>query len=221
MRNSWLDSLRGMAVIWMVIFHSAYDMHNFGYNQIDFHHGFWFMFPRLIAGTFLFCVGISLNYVHRPQINWQSLKDRTLKLGACAAIISIVTYFMFPAQWIYFGTLHCILAGSLLGAFLVNQRKLAWSLMVLILIFQYGLNYDIKWVSSTITKKHSMDFIPIYPWLWVVLAGMLLEPYLVKIPLLQKLPPSKSLHFLGRHSLKIYLIHQPIIFGALSLANLF
>ena len=220
MRAYYLDALRAVAVIWMVIFHTSYDLRMFNYVQWDFSQGFWYAFPRLIAFTFLFCVGISLNYTHTPKINWKALKNRTIKLGAAALAVSIGTYFMFPTQWIYFGTLHCILAGSILGALVVNHRKVAGSLLVIILILQYGLNYDIKWVSS-ILQRPSMDFIPIYPWFWAILLGIILGPYLSRIRLLQIVKPNKFINFLGQHSLKIYLLHQPVIFGVIWIMNQF
>ena len=212
MRANYLDSLRGIAVIWMVIFHTAYDLNIFQFVSWDFSTGFWYAFPRVIAFTFLFCVGASLNYTHRPQINWNSLIKRSQKLGLAALIISVATYFMFPSNWIYFGTLHCIFMGSILGALLVNKRKLALVILILILIGQYALDFDIKWVSS-LTKRQSMDFIPIYPWFWPILLGILIQPFLSKLSILQEIKPNRYLNFLGQNSLKIYLIHQPVIFG--------
>lgn len=214
MRANFLDSLRGMAVVWMIIFHTAYDLKMFHYVTWSFQDGFWYAFPRVIAFTFLFCVGMSLNYGHRPKPNWQSLKKRSIKLGAAAAAVSLGSYFVFPSQWIFFGTLHCILVGSILGVLVVNQRKLAWILLITILILQYLLHYDIRWVSS-ILQKPSMDFIPIYPWFWAILLGIVVGPYLSRISLLQQMKPNRFLNFLGQHSLKIYLIHQPIIFGTI------
>jgi uncharacterized membrane protein len=196
----------------MVIFHTAYDLQMFQFVTWDFSTGFWFAFPRVIAFTFLFCVGLSLNYTHRPRINWDSLIKRSQKLGLAALIISVATYFLFPSNWIYFGTLHCIFAGSILGALLVNKRRLALVLLILILICQYALNFDIKWVSS-LTKRQSMDFIPIYPWFWSILLGILIQPFLSKLSILQGIKPNRYLNFLGQNSLKIYLIHQPVIFG--------
>lgn len=216
MRSTYLDQLRGLAVVAMIIFHTAYDLRTLQFIDWDFSTGFWYVFPRGIAFSFLFCVGISLNYTHVPKIKWKSLGERSLKLGAAAFIISLGTYIMFPAQWIYFGTLHCILIGSLFGALLVNHRKLALGLLILILIAQYGLDYDIQWVSS-ILKRPSMDFIPIYPWFWAILLGMLLGPYLSKNQHLQRMRSLPFLTLLGRHSLKIYLLHQPLIFGSLML----
>jgi uncharacterized membrane protein len=216
MRSGYLDALRGIAVVWMIIFHAAYDLTMFNFLGLNFNQGFWFGFPRLIAGTFLFCVGLSLNYTHRGSINRKALGERTLKLGLCALAISVATYIGFREQWIYFGTLHCILAGSLLGALFVNHRQAAWIVMIVILIAQYALGYDINWVSSII-QKHSMDFIPIYPWLWVILAGIILGPYLDKSDTVRKIRSPRFLSFLGRHSLKIYLLHQPILFGIIAL----
>ncbi len=189
-------------------------MRMLGMLDWDFSQGFWYAFPRVIAFTFLFCVGISLNYTHTPAINWKNLGKRSLKLGLAAAAVSLGTYFIFPHLWIYFGTLHCILAGSILGALLVNHRKAALFLMLLIVILQYAVGYDIQWVSS-IVRKPSMDFIPIYPWFWAVLLGILTGPYLSKNEHIGKIKAPPLLKFLGTHSLKIYLIHQPLIYGTL------
>jgi uncharacterized membrane protein len=216
MRIPYLDILRAMAVIWMVIFHLAYDMRMFAMNSINFVEGFWFAFPRVIAGTFLFCVGIALNYTHAEKIKTTAILKRLKKLGISALLVSAATYIAFPSQWIYFGTLHCILVGSLLGAFFVHRRRAAFTLMVLLIFLQYGAGYDIKWVSGVL-QRPSMDFIPIYPWFWVILAGILLGPYLSRNRSLMNLRTPKFFDFLGRHSLVIYLVHQPLIFGALSL----
>ncbi len=214
MRAGFLDALRGIAVIWMIIFHTCYDMRMLGFVSWDFSTGFWYAFPRVIAFTFLFCVGISLNYAHSPRINWKSVWKRSLKLGLSALAISIGTYLTFPQQWVYFGTLHCILLGSIFGVLLVNNRKLAFAIMLIILNAQYGLGYDIKWVSS-IMQRQSMDFIPIYPWFWAVLMGILTGPYLSKNRHIGRIQSPKVLGLLGTHSLKIYLLHQPIIYGIL------
>jgi len=214
MRAGYLDGLRGISVIWMIIFHSCYDMRMLGMLDWNFSEGFWFAFPRVIAFTFLFCVGASLNFAHTPEIRWNILAQRSLKLGVSGLAVSFGTYFIFPQQWIFFGTLHCILVGSILGALLVNHRKTAFILMISILVMQYFVGYDIKWVSSVI-QKPSMDFIPIYPWFWAILLGILTGPYLSKNEHLARLKAPRFLKFLGTHSLKIYLLHQPMIYGTL------
>jgi uncharacterized membrane protein len=213
-RAGFLDSLRGLAVIWMIIFHTCYDMKMLGFIDWNFAQGFWYGFPRFIAFTFLFCVGMSLNYTHSPKINWRALGKRSVKLGLAALAVSTGTYFIFPQQWIFFGTLHCILVGSILGAFLVNLRGFSAALMVAVIYLQYFANYDIKWVSS-IVQRPSMDFIPIYPWIWAILMGILIGPWLAKNRHLGQIEAPSFLRFLGTNSLKIYLLHQPIIYGTL------
>ena len=214
MRAHYLDALRGMAVIWMIIFHTTYDLRMFGYVNLNFSEGFWFAFPRIIAFTFLFCVGVSLHLAHQTKTNWTNLRKRSLKLGGASLLVSLSTYIMFPKQWIFFGTLHCILVGSLLGGMLINRRRLAGIILTFILVAQYVFDFDIKWVSSLYPNK-SLDFIPIFPWFWVILLGILSAPYLSRIRWINKIKPSPFLNFLGQHSLTIYLLHQPVIYGTI------
>jgi uncharacterized membrane protein len=211
-RLIYLDTLRGMAVVWMIIFHTAYDLRMFGYLKLNFSEGFWFAFPRVIAFTFLFCVGVSIHLAHSVNIRWDLVRKRALKLGLGSIIVSVSTYIFFPEQWIFFGTLHCILTGSLLGGPFVKKRKLALAVLIIILVAQYILGYDIKWVSS-LYPNNSLDFIPIYPWFWVILLGIFSAPYLSRIRSLSLLKPRPFLNYLGQNSLKIYLIHQPVIYG--------
>src|SRR5690349_16322417 len=105
-RAGYLDGLRGLAVAWMIIFHFSYDMTLLQFVDWNFAEGFWWYFPRVIAGTFLYCVGLSLYYAHHSGVRWAAIKNRTIKLGLGAVAVSIGTYFAFPQQWVFFGTLH-------------------------------------------------------------------------------------------------------------------
>jgi uncharacterized membrane protein len=213
-RFGFLDLLRGLAVVWMIIFHTSYDLKMLGFVDWDFSRGFWYAFPRFIASTFLFCVGLSLFLTHSPQLNTANLKKRTLKLGLACFGVSLGSYLFQPQQWIYFGTLHCILSGSLLGLLFLRRPKVLLFTMLILIFLQYFAGYDIKWVSQTI-QKPSLDFIPIYPWFWVILAGIFCAPYLSKNRQISDISSPRFLTFLSLHSLKIYLIHQPLIFGGL------
>jgi len=220
MRVILLDLLRTTAIVWMIIFHTAYDLKTFGFTNLEFNQGFWFYFPRVIAGLFLFCVGVSSYLTHSGRIDFSKLKNRSLNLGFWAIIISLVTFFLFPRQWIYFGTLHCIFLGSLLSAPLVNRPKLATFILISILVGQYALDYDIKWVSR-FTDNQSMDFIPIYPWFWVILLGQLSSPLILRMNNGKWLNRFSWTSMLSKHSLKIYLLHQPLLFGVLWVVKFF
>ena len=217
-RHGYLDILRGLAVIWMIIFHLCYDLKILGLIQWDFSQGFWYGFPRVIAFTFLFCVGASLYLAHYPKINLQNFKKRSFKLALACSLISLGSYLFSPQQWIYFGTLHCILAGSIMGVFLIGKMKTNLLMMLTLIYLQYIAGYDIKWVSQTI-QKPSLDFIPIYPWFWVILAGILSAPLLSNNRQLCDIKVPTFLSFLSVNSLKIYLVHQPLIFGTLWLVK--
>ena len=211
-RDLSLDKHRGFAIIIMVIFHAAYDLNIFHFVNIDFTTGFWYWFPRFIAFNFLFCVGISLQKAYKKQIVWEKFWRRFAKIAGGAVIISISTYFMFPKAWIYFGTLHCIALSSLIGLYFVNKPLVSLGAGIAIVAFMLITGIDIPYMSEII-KRPSMDFIPIYPWFAVVLFGLVYEmktPNLLRS--LWKICPN-FFAVLGRHSLKIYILHQPILFG--------
>ncbi len=213
-RSTGLDALRGLAVWWMVIFHAAYDLKMFGHISINTKEGFWYVFPRIIVFLFLWCVGAALQITHGDGVKphyWRRLG----KLLSLAAVISFATWLTFPQNWIYFGTLHCIAAATLLA--LPFLRYPAWRLpvMLVIMIAQYGLNYGVAWTAQFF-PRNSLDFIPVYPWFWVVLLGMLTgRAVLHRLP--QQFPAQEVFVWPGLQALKIYLLHQPVIYGTLLL----
>ena len=210
-RYNSLDAIRGLAVILMVIFHGAYDLWLFDLVEINIREGFWFGLPRFIVFLFLWCVGASLQLTHAEGVRWPKYWQRLGKLVAMAATISLVTYFTFPKSWVYFGTLHCIAGVTFLALpfFFIPWARLP--VMLAIIVAQYALGFDIAWVGG-IFPKYSMDFIPAYPWFWVTLLGMLTGPYVLK-RLPRRFPGEKPFIGPGTHALKIYLLHQPILYA--------
>jgi len=208
-----LDALRGLAVLLMLIFHFTYDLWLFGHIQTSMRDGFWFALPRLIVFIFLWCVGASLEITHAKKIKWPSFWKRWLKLMAIAVCITGVTYFTFPKSWIYFGTIHCIAAVSLLALPFFSCRWARIPTLIAILVGQYVFNYDIAWMGRFFPHQ-SMDFIPAYPWFWVVLLGMTTGPWVLSR---WQPAPNPVLEVLGRHALKIYLVHQALFYALFSL----
>ncbi len=213
--NRWrfIDQLRGIAVILMVFFHLSYDLHLFGHIEIDpFTNLFWYGLPRVIVFLFLICVGMSLKASYSKKINWKKFWKRFAKLSLAALAVSISTYFLFPDRWIYFGTLHCIALCSLFALPLLRQPKLALAVAILLLATDFA-GYRIPWIKL---EHSSMDYIPIFPWIAVVWLGFFLyEMGLQKV----KMPSFRLLELLGAYSLPIYLLHQPLLFGILTLAQ--
>lgn len=212
-----IDYTRGFAVLLMIIFHFSYDLSAFNFVHIDFQRDlFWWIFPRVIVFFFLYAMGQSLELVHQNSIQIKKVGKRFAKIGFFALCISTFTYFAFPKNWIYFGTLHCIALSSVLVLPFVGRPKLtalASALMLVPLLW----GFQLPWFKL---GHASMDYIPLFPWIGVVFLGQ----FSTHLGLHRYGPNSTSLkslllplELMGRHSLLIYLIHQPVLFGLVKL----
>jgi uncharacterized membrane protein len=187
----------------MVIFHVAFDLNSFGFVSIDFiENAFWFSFPRFIVTLFLLCVGMGLALVHKEGIRWAAVR----------------TYLLFRQNFVYFGILHCIATTSVAGVFFVRQPKLSLVVGIILVvsnfIFQPTLIPMSEWLNVS-----PMDYIPFYPWFGVVLLGIYLESTnFHRIPIKRSFL-TRPFEVMGKHSLKIYLLHRPIIFGSIFLLS--
>jgi uncharacterized membrane protein len=217
-RSLVIDAIRGFTIILMIFFHLSFDLNNFGFFKTDIiSNPFWYFLPRLIVFLFLFAVGMSLTLAHFDKIHWQPFWKRFFKISAFALLISIVTYLLFPENWIYFGTLHAIALISAMS--LPFLKKPTLSLVIALLLFIPSIFFDknIPWFSL---GHQSWDYIAPFPWVGASLLGIFAAHkgmHQWKIP---DNRPVRSLNYLGKHSLFIYLVHQPILFGSVYLIRL-
>jgi uncharacterized membrane protein len=214
-RSLFLDTLRGFTVVLMIIFHFSFDLNYFGYINIDIIHApFWYFFPRLIVFLFLFAVGMALTLAHKNKIKWKPFLKRLLLLVFWAIIISAATYTFFKDNWIYFGTLHAIAVVSVMSLPFIKRPREALIIALCLFIPSITLDKNIPWIDL---PHASWDYISPFPWLGASLLGIFAahkKLHLVDFP---NNALVKSLNYLGKHSLLIYLIHQPILFGLLML----
>jgi len=215
-RDLFIDLNRGFAIVLMVIFHLAYDLNIYKFVSIKFQEGFWYWFPRFIVFEFLFCVGAGLWYAHHKDMHWNTYWKRFGKIALGALAVSLSTYIMYPKNWVYFGTLHCIAASTLLLIPFLNRPKASFFVMILLPASMLGLGITYQDLAN-IFPIVSIDFIPIYPWFSVVLLGRLYAEFLSKKLTLKQRNTYKPLLLLSNHSLLIYLIHQPVLFGLTTL----
>jgi len=216
-RYVMIDVIRGGAILLMIFYHLVFDLNFFRLVAVPFIGSpYWIGFAKCIVFLFLICVGMGLALSHKDGIRWNRVIKRFFKIGGWAVIITIVTCLLLPKNFIYFGILHCIAATSVAGVFFVRWPRLC--LILSILLFIPDLIYEPKILSlSERLGVHPADYIPFYPWFGVVLFGIYLESiHFHKIQLRQNVA-IRSLEALGRHSLKIYLLHQPIMMGLLFL----
>ncbi len=227
-RLAWPDQLRGLALAAMVSFHFTWDITYFHFIGPAFADSLAFrLYGHAIATTFLVLVGISLVLAQRASQPWPGYWRRMVRLSFSAAAITVATYYVMGKGFIFFGILHCIVLASLVAVpflflplgFGVAAMALAFALPLL--IHSPTLDGpDFWWLGLGTHLPVSDDIRPFLPWAGMVLAGVLAARWLQPWRWRGDLAPGRAgrgLTFAGRHSLAIYMVHQPLMFGALAL----
>lgn len=223
-----VDMVRGAAIVLMIAYHFTFDLDYFGLLDINFSTDpFWLSFRASIVSLFLTVVGVSLFLATRHGIQWPAYFRRMALLSASAALVSLASMVLFPRSWIFFGVLHFIAVASVLGLaftrFFLANLVLGTALIGLGLAFSHPL-FDqpaLQWLGLMTHKPTTEDYMPLLPWFGVVLLGIFLGRLLygrAPVPAFAARPCrnglEQALAFGGRHSLLIYMLHQPLLFGA-------
>ncbi len=231
MRFWEIDAARGIAVLMMIAFHFLFDLNYFAGFSILLASGFWLVFARITLIIFLLLVGISLSISYSRAKGVLDAKGimkkyvkRGLKIFAYGLIITAITFLAFPGSIIWFGVLHCIGISIILAIPLLWFKKLnliiglAAMLLGLLLFTQtFGFPW-LLWLGLMPPNFYTFDYVPLLPWFGVVLLGLFLGKMLCEKRTPGKTPAaSKPFCLLGRHSLLIYLLHQPVLVGLLLL----
>lgn len=211
-----IDYFRGIAILLMVIFHLIVDLKDFHGFPVEYLSGFWYYEGKLSAVIFMFLAGLSSTLNRRPV-------KHGLKVLAAAGLVSVATYFFNPDTYVRFGILHLLGSAVLLSPFLsrltaIGQAVTAVSLLLLPrwtdrLTENSGALLPIGITPSIYT---SIDYYPLVPWLGVFILGLLAgRLYAARSSRLPLWRGTAGLCWLGRHSLAIYLAHQPILLALL------
>lgn len=227
-RIALVDGLRGAALIGMTVFHFAYDLEFFGIEERGYaDQPHWRHFATLVAGSFLFLAGVSLQLAHARRIRWRRWGRRLATIALAALAITVATRFATPNTWIFFGILHMIAFGSVAGLAFVRSpwwcTAAAGVAVLAIDQFVVGALPDALawyWIGLSGVTPVTSDFRPVFPWLAPVLFGVAAARASVEASWLPALAGPKLedrvgrlLRFLGRNSLVYYLLHQPVLFA--------
>ena len=226
-----VDIARGIAIALMFVYHFTFDLNHFGVVAFDFNTDIrWLGFRAVIVSLFSGLVGVSLVLGPGRKLDWNRYGKRLLAVGACAALASTGSYFMFPKTFIFFGILHFIFVASVFGLAFLRFTWLNLILGATLIVFGATIKLAfidqsaLQWIGMMTRKPYTEDYVPLLPWFGVVLIGMFLARRAEAHGLFEKYsrigflnPVAKLLAFGGRHSLIIYLMHQPIFIGLLSL----
>jgi len=106
-RQDGIDLLRGFALVWMALYHLAFDLNNFGHLRQNFHGDpVWTLQRTAILSLFLFCAGFGQALAWRNGQGWPRFWRRWAVIVICALLVSVGSWLMFPRSFIYFGVLH-------------------------------------------------------------------------------------------------------------------
>ena len=205
----------------MVIFHFTFDLEMFAFLPWGTTTvGFWYYFPRMIAGSFLFLAGVSLHLAHGRGIRWRAFAKRFAIIAGAAVVVTVGSSYFNPQGTILFGILHCIAVSSLIGLLFLRVPVLitlgvAAALFALPWYFQHPTfnATGLLWLGLSTEKPWMMDYVPILPWVAPFLAGVAVAKVVRRWPQIVPSRLTRIVAFPGQHSLIIYLIHQPILIG--------
>ena len=228
-----LDTVRGVCILSMVAYHGMYDLVDiFGLPSAWYTGLPGYIWQQSICWTFILLSGMCW------QLSRHHVK-RGLLLVGCGAAISLITWLAMPSQRILYGVLNLLGLSALLlipldklfrkipawaglgGALLlfaltknVSRGSLGFEGLVLCQLPRWLYATDLLAVVGFPSPSFwSTDYFPLLPWFFLFCAGYFLWSLLDKSPRAKALlrPGLRPLSFLGRHSLVIYLIHQPAL----------
>jgi uncharacterized membrane protein len=223
-----LDALRGLAMAWMALFHFAFDLNHFGW-LVPRHNFFtdtlWTVQRACIVSLFLFCAGMSMALALHAGQPWPKFWKRWAQIAACALLVSIGSAWMFPKSWISFGVLHGMAVMLVLARLAAPLKLGLWPLGALCIVAPLFVKHPLfdtpvaQWIGLVTRKPVTEDYVPVLPWLGVVLFGLAAGQWLLKVAprrLGGAAPPGlKPLVLLGRWPLSFYMLHQPVLIGLL------
>jgi uncharacterized membrane protein len=238
-----LDALRGLALLNMIAFHGLYDWIDvFGHAipGVTLRAGAGDIWQQSICWTFILLAGISYNFSRAP------LRHGLVLLG-CSAVLTAVTAIVTPDQLIVFGILHFLSVATLLTlllAPLLNRAPAGVACVgsfVLFLLCKgvpegfvgvggyavarlplalYSQRWTF-WLGLPDASFFSADYFPLIPWLFLFWTGLYLWRWcgVQLTAILRRVPDMPFLEWAGRHSLWIYMLHQPVLMLILLVLN--
>jgi uncharacterized membrane protein len=156
---------------------------------------------------------------------WPRFWRRWVQIAGCALLVSAGSALMFPKSWISFGVLHSFAVMLVLARVAAPLRGWLWPLGAVCIVLPHLVQHPFfdtrwtNWVGLVTRKPVTEDFAPVLPWLGVMLWGLALGQGLLarRRALIAGAIPAllRPLAVLGRWSLTFYMLHQPLLIGAI------
>ena len=225
-RYKAIDSLRGFILLNMILYHGLWDvMYMFGV-KLDIYTGLpGNIWQKLICSGFILLSGYCTH-----------MSGKIFKRGGiiflCGGIITAVTLIFMPEEKIIFGILTFMGSAMIITGLLEKfMKKLPDIPGIIIFAALFFLTFNIRksisypemgyigaFLGFPFKDFVSYDYFPLIPWLFLYFSGY----YIYGIASPEKIGLKKSMDkgvfsFMGKNSLIIYMIHQPVVYGILFL----
>lgn len=235
-RHLWIDNIRAIAMISMIAFHAVWDLaYLYGMDWDWYGSDMAFLWQQSICWTFILLSGFCWSFSKNPL-------KQGLIVSAGGLIVTAVTLLVSYESRVIFGVLNLIGASALLliplnKYFDKIPAALGFGMTFLLFAFTYEINnrylgfFGIKMIElpwdlyqNRVTafiglpdpRFYSTDYFSLLPWSFLYFAGFFLYRIWNKGErkwsgcFNQKVP---VLTWMGKNSLLIYMIHQPVIYG--------
>lgn len=208
-----IDFFRGIALILMIIFHTVFDLGDIYNIPVAYDAGLFYYIGNASAILFILISGISCSLS-------KSNVKRGIRVFVIAMIITTVSYLYDPDLTIKFGILHFLGISMLLYPLFkpLNKYELLvlGTLMIMtgIYISKFNMPFDYLFpIGLKSSEFISGDYYPLLPWLGLFLYGVSIGRFLYseKKSIFSFNKNKNPVSFIGRHTLLIYIIHQPVI----------
>ncbi len=231
-----LDSLRGIALVNMIAYHAMWDLvYIYGVEAAWYMSEGAYIWQQAICWTFIilsgFCFSLGKKHFRRG-----------ITVFVAGLIVSVVTLIFMPYSAIRFGILTCLGSCMLImipldKLFRKIPAYIGAPISFILFLFTRGCNWGNlgffgktlielpqSWYSNLFTAYlgfpspsfSSSDYFSVFPWLFLFIFGYFLfklfgaNPKVKSVFAKGKIP---VLNFLGKHSLIVYMLHQPVIYG--------
>lgn len=226
-RYQVVDGIRGLAILNMVAYHAMWDIVYILGIEADWYVGpVGIIWQRLICFTFILLSGFCCYMGKQP-----------LRRGAivfcCGALVSAATLIFTPQNRVIFGVLTFLGSAMLIAALLkkwVEKIPPAFGLMLCLALLAitwraelgFILNMSVPaplyaniftaYIGLPPADFFSTDYYPLLPWIFLFFAGVFLYRMAEgRMPRFLEWSLCPPLEWAGRHSLIIYLVHQPVL----------
>ncbi len=231
MRIFLLDISRGVCVFAMIIYHFYWDLGYFGFIDIRVvTQGLGLIIAQLIGLSFITIAGISSRLLSLSNSYKSKMVRRIFRLISISIAISILTFILDKSNFIFFGILHFLSVCSIVSLILIKINSNFQLLLIclgtgLISISEITFNipFIFSWLGFSKELPLTNDFYPIIPWITFYFFGFWLGSIINEIPnkkykniSITDPQPSmvlKLIEYVGRKSLVIYILHQPLLFS--------